>query len=382
MTTEKVIIQPNAVTNARYDYSQVQKDFMFHYIEAMNKHMSKEKELTPDLFGNLLIEMDLKDICKSHNHSKVLAAIKDLIKKPISYYYNKADGTYDVVTTLIASLIHKRNTSKISIKTTEESLPVVRWLGEGFTTFNRNIALSLPSVYAKRLYELCCRWKDKGFCRMKLEEFRIMMCVEDKYKKISDLKANVLDISEKFLKEGADLYFTYTLRKENGSNAFNWLELNIHNQLDSGKTGEWYQSLYNNLYQIYRNSRALEICDYLTNKKELKKANERFIRLMKDINSGRIRAHGILSYVNTILADEFEVPDDLTGRGQEKLKKQKKAEEAFKKIERKKAAEKVEKERNEAKKIEVSLIPDLFDETNSKNKGVESVRDIINKHLK
>jgi plasmid replication initiation protein len=382
MEAEPIIIQPNAVTNARYDYSQMQKDFMLYYIEAMNKHMTKEKELSRDLFGNMLIEMDLKDICKSNNHAKMLAAIRNLIKKPISYYYNRDDGTYDVHTTLVASLIHKRNTGKIYVKTTEESLPVVRWLGEGFTTFNRNIALSLSSVYAKRLYELCCRWKDKGFCRMKLEEFRIMMCVEDKYQKISDLKANVLDIGEKFLKDGADLYFTYTLRKENGSKAFNWLELNIHSQIESGKEEEWYQSLYNNLYQIYRNSRAIEICDYLTTNKELKKANERFIRLMKDVDTGRIRPHGILAYVNSVLEKEFEVPDQITGRGMERRKKQDKAELIFKKLAAKKAAEKAEKDKKEAEKINVNFVPDLFGEEKTKAGKTESLRDVINRNLK
>jgi hypothetical protein len=94
MEAEPVIIQPNAVTNARYDYSQLQKDFMLYYIEAMNKHMTKEKELSRDLFGNMQIEMELKDICKSNNHAKMLAAIRDLMKKPISYYYNRDDGTY------------------------------------------------------------------------------------------------------------------------------------------------------------------------------------------------------------------------------------------------------------------------------------------------
>ncbi|MDR0698941.1 MAG: replication initiation protein, partial [Tannerella sp.] len=49
-------------------------------------------------------------------------------------------------------------------------------------------ALSLPSYYAKRMYELCCRWKDKGFYRTTLKEFRKMMMVEDKFANVSDLR--------------------------------------------------------------------------------------------------------------------------------------------------------------------------------------------------
>lgn len=340
MQTQLSIIQPNAVTNARYDYSQMQKDFMYYYMEAMSKHMSKDKPLQQDLFGNFTIELDMKDICKSNNHSKMLEAIKDLQKKPISYHYNKQDGIYDVTTTLVASITHKRNTGKVTIKTTEESLPVIMWLGEGFTAFNKNIALSLPSVYAKRMYELCNRWKDKGFCRIPLSEFRVMMNVEDKYNKISELRENVLDVSKKLLSEHADVCFTYELRKENKSRAFNWLELNIVNQLiKDGKPAEQYQFMYNFLYQQFRDSRAFEVCEFISHHKELKRACERFKRLQKDINTGKVRPHGVVAYVNTVLADEFNVPDSMTGRGKAKAKREAIAKEVLTKVDEKKAAE-------------------------------------------
>jgi hypothetical protein len=380
MEKKPTIIQPNAVTNARYDYSQMQKDFMFHYIEAMNKHMTKEKQLRSDLFGNIVIEIDLKDICKANNHGKMLAAIKDLQKKPISYYYNRDDGTYDVTTTLIASVIHKRNSGRVTIKTTEESLPVLMWLGEGFTTFNKNIALSLPSVYAKRLYEICCRWKDRGFCRMPINEFRVMMSVEDKYEKISDLRANVLDISERFLKEQADLYFTYQFRKENGSKSFNWLELNIINQMSAeGKESVQYQKLYNILYVIYRNSRAFEICEFIATHKELKRAAERFLRLNKDIDTGKIRTHGILAYVNAVLANEFEVPDKITGRGLEKLKRQRKGEKALAAMKTKQTTAAQTQEKAKKHFDQGTAMQNLFNENVTKKRtgDAQSIKDIL-----
>jgi hypothetical protein len=136
------------------------------------------------------------------------------------------------------------------------------------------------------------------------------------------------------------------------------------------------------LYQIYRNSRAIEICDYITTNKELKKSNERFARLMKDIDTGRIKPHGILAYVNSVLGNEFDVPDAITGRGMEKRKKQGKAELLFKKAAAKKAAAMAEKNKKEAAKIKVDLVPDLFSEEMTKSGDSESLRDIINKRLK
>ena len=297
-----IIIQPNAITAARYDYSQMQKDFMYHFIDKMNKYMTKDHALLADLFGNVVIEIDLKEICKSGNYAPMLEAIRELQKKPISYQYDRNKETYEVDTHLIASLIHKKGSGKIRIKSTEESLPFLSYLGSGFTSYNKVIALSLQSFYAKRLYEICCRWKDKGFYRTTIKEFRKMMSIEDKFESISDLRRFVLDKSIEMLSQGADYSFTYTFRKENKSKAFNWLELNIMSTAgESGNANAWYSALYNVLYLVYHDSTAMHVCDYLAEKGELKKAAERFIRLKKDMDSGKIKTHGLVAYVNKVL---------------------------------------------------------------------------------
>jgi len=66
--TQLTMVQPNIVTNARYEYCQMEKDIMYHIIEALQTHMSKEKPMQSDLFGNIGIELEMKDICKSNNH--------------------------------------------------------------------------------------------------------------------------------------------------------------------------------------------------------------------------------------------------------------------------------------------------------------------------
>jgi hypothetical protein len=357
MENQLSIIQPNAVTNARYEYSQLQKDFMYFYLEAMCKHMSREKLLQKDLFGNYVIELDLKNICKSNNYKPMLEAIDDLQRKPIGYEYSSHDGTYKVSTSLVAAYVHSKNTSKVQIYTTELSLPYILWLGSGFTAFNKNIALALPSVYAKRMYELCNRWKDKGFCRMSLKEFRSMMNVEDKYRQISELRDRILDVSQKLLQEQADITFTYELRKENKSKAFNWLEIRITDRLaEEGKPAEQYQYVYNFLYQLFRDSRAFEVCEFLAHAGELKKACERFKRLQKDINTGKVRPHGIVAYGNTVLADEFGVPDAMTGRGRAKAKRNAMATEALKEIKERKEAKKQAEAAKKEKPVDSEMV--------------------------
>ena len=385
MSTQISVIQPNAITNARYDYTQMQKDFLYHYIEAMQKHMTKERVLERDLFGAITIELDMKDICKSNNHAKVLTAIKDLQKRPISYHYNRDNETYDVSAVLVAAVIHKRNTGKLTIKTTEESLPYIMWLGEGFTAFNKAIALSLPSVYAKRLYEICCRWKDKGFYRVKVDEFRLMMNVEDKYKKISELRDNVLDVSQKILEEQADIKFTYEFRKENRSRSFNWIEFKIelrYGDESNKENGKYFQKVYAFLYQYYKNSRAMEVTDFLTDKFQLKKAAERFGRLQKDINKGKVRPHGVLAYITTLLYDEFEVPDELTGRGKAKKEREKLANlnieaEAEKKAKAEELKKKKEAERKSPENFQQNIMSLFGNEEDKKRTGEKTIKEII-----
>jgi plasmid replication initiation protein len=379
-----IIIQPNAVTSARYDFTQLQKDFMYHFIDRMNKYMTKDREFIRDLFGNLVIEINLKDIVRGSNYTEMLNAIRDLQKRTISYHYNRQDGTYDVTTHLIASLVHKRGTGRITLKTTEESLPFISFLGEGFTSYNKMVALSLPSYYAKRMYELCCRWKDKGFYRTTLKEFRKMMMVEDKFVNVSDLKRYVIDMSERMMSKDADLTFTYTLRKENGSKAFNWMELYIvPTEGELGNKSGWYTKLYNILYQIYRDSTAMFVCDYIADRENLKKAAERFTRLQKDIDSGKIKVHGILAYVNKVLENEFEVPESVTTSKTEKEKKKKRAEKVYKRLTaekaKKEAAEKAESERQKrsAKEIIKGMIAGEAEK--AKRSGTRKIGDLFKK---
>ena len=369
-----VIIQPNAVTSARYEYSKMQKDFMYHFIEKMNSYMTRDNNIIRDLFGNMpIVEMNLKEIVKSDNYTPMLDAIKDLMKKPISYNLNRKNETYEVTTTLVATIVHKKGSGKITIATTEASLPVISYIGTGFTSLNKVIALSLSSSYAQRIYELCCRWKDKGFYRVTIKEFRKMMMIENKFLKITDMTINVLDKSIKNLAENADLTFNYTLRKENGSKAYNWLEFNIFPVSgEQGDKGGWYSMLYNIIYKVYRDLRGMIVCDYLADKGELKRAAERFRRLQKDIDTGKIQPHGIMAYMNAVLKNEYEVPGEMLESGEEKKKKKKAAEKyAALKAKKEEEAKREEEKKKDAEdlKIETKKIRDMFDTAAEKDRG-------------
>jgi len=378
------LVQPNAVTNARYEYSQIEKDIMYYIIEALQGYMSKEITLHQDIFGGIGIDLDMRNIAKSKNHAKVIQHIKGLMKKPISYMYNRDKRVYDITTVLVSGVIQEKNRGKITLKVPQEAVPVLVNIATGFTAYNKNVALTLPSVYAKRMYELCCRWKDKGFIRISLDEFRKMFCIEDKHTKISDLRESVLDMAQTMLSEYADLTYRYELRKENNSRAFNWLYIWIsgNNQDPKDKASQKaYETVFNFLYELFRNSKAMEIADIIAENKELKRAAERFTRLKKDIRSGRIKVHGREQYIRRVIQDEFNIPIEVLGESPKKRKQKEAAEAAIKKVEKRKIQEaraKVTAVNKAKQKIARAVVSDLFATPETgKKEGAKRLGDVL-----
>ena len=99
------------------------KDAVTYVIEALQGYMSKETALHKDIFGGIGIDLDMKNITKSNNHTKVVQHVKGLMKKPISYMYNKDKRLYDITTVLVSGIIHEKNRGKITLKVPQEAVP-------------------------------------------------------------------------------------------------------------------------------------------------------------------------------------------------------------------------------------------------------------------
>jgi len=247
----------------------------------------------------------------------------------------------DVKTTMLYSMKHIRGSRKIKMSISKDSIPVLLYIGEGFTAYNQTIAIALPSVYAKRLYEICCRWRDKGYIRMKMTEFRKMLGIDtytrdgkvesQKFKQIKELKTEVLDKSMRLLQEHADYTFRYTLIKEN-SRSFNVIEIWIEEREKSlQKEYTMYQNVLIFIRNIYDDKkRAYEVTELIYQNQQIIKADERFKRLQQDIDKGKIKGHGLMAYLTTILIKEFAIPEDMVVS--EKTKRAKKADEFVKEL--------------------------------------------------
>jgi len=313
---KEIMIQPNQITQARYEYTALQKNILYNVISAIQGHMTKSMPVNEDLFKNLIVPIEIKTMAgEGNNHTRVIEAAKEIMKKPVQYQYKDDKGKlHTVFTVLIATADHEHGTSIVKLSIPEKAIPALLYIGGGFTALSKVIAISLRSVYAKRMYELCCRWVDKGGFEITLKEFRRIMFIEDKFKQIGELKDRLLDVAQRELKSSADVWFDYSFKKRD-SRSFNIIHFSIHaNKMAKGdKKGEMIEAqveLYNILtitYPDYKNDKTRTIIEILTGNGKLFEALLRFRKIEAEYRTGERGKEDVIRLTKHILKEDYNI---------------------------------------------------------------------------
>lgn len=210
--------QHNAITNARYEYSEMQLDIFLYLLSSLRKDQ-------PDGVYEISVGEMSKLTGKKYNYQQLRLATEGMGSRMFEIP-NETDKkgrqvwrqmwTFDRV-----DYIH--GTGIIEIEFTRTIQPYLFDLKANFTSFQLYSALRLGSKHAKRIYALCSQWKDKGQTpEYVIEEFkRTIGLINDKgnmeYAEITMFKKFVLDIAVKQINEHTDLEIGYTLRKRGRS---------------------------------------------------------------------------------------------------------------------------------------------------------------------
>ena len=309
-----LIIQPNKMTYARYDYTAIQKNIIYLTQANLQNYLTAHKEkLTLDLFNDYVITLQIKDLLRNagQGYSFIIDAVKDLMKKPIEYEYVKDKDKYSVVTTIVNTVKHKHGSGIVKLTISKDAVPFLLHVGGGYTAYQRTIVMSFRSVYSKRMYEICSRWKDKGGFSISLKEFRQMLSITDKYRQIGQLKMRVLNIAQKELKKSSDIWFDYEFKKIN-SRSFNVIDFKIHSQgtksdndgLDSG----FYIFIYNFMSMAYSQStdKLKNICDKISDNEQLEEFYRKMKRLERELNSNEKTQKDVIKIIHTIVKQDIK----------------------------------------------------------------------------
>jgi plasmid replication initiation protein len=204
--------QHNAITNARYEYSEMQLDIFLYLLAKLRK------DKTDGIYEVSVVEMG-KLTGKKYNYQQLRLATEGMGSRMFEV---STQRSY-IQLWMFQRIEYVHGTGVIEVEFANPIKPYLFDLKDNFTSFQLYAALRLGSKFAKRIYTVCSQWKDKGQTQtFSLDEFKKMLSLLDdkgneQFERLSDFKRYVLDASVKQINKHTDLEIGYTLEKKGRS---------------------------------------------------------------------------------------------------------------------------------------------------------------------
>ncbi len=208
---EKVIEiwQDNALTVARYEMTETEKNLLYMVVANIKKEDSP----------TMKYQVSVKEMAEvTGSKGLMLEAYKQATRKLLTRVFETTLPDGDLLqATFISSARYKKGTGIIEIGLSDEVRPFYVQLHSKYTKVQLAAAISLNSTYAKRIYELLCMFKnmkDKTF-RRDLTDLKTMLSIidsktgKDSYPDWTKFQKNVLDVAIKEINGHTDVTFAY-----------------------------------------------------------------------------------------------------------------------------------------------------------------------------
>ena len=205
--------QHNALTTARYEYTEIQLDIFYYLLSRLRKNQS-------DTIHEISVQHMSEMTSKQYNYKKLRLSTQAMGNR--SFEIETIDELGQKVFRqlwMFKRVDYVLGTGRIRIEFTEPAIPYLFELNNNFTSFELQAALSLTSKHAKRIYTICSQWKDKGQTPSQtlLALKKTLGLVDEKgneeYTKISMFKVKVLDIAVRQINDLTNLAISYKLGK-------------------------------------------------------------------------------------------------------------------------------------------------------------------------
>ena len=203
------IWQDNALTVARYEMTETEKNILYMVVANIKKDDSPTKKY----------QVSVKEMAEvTGSKGLMLEAYKQATRKLLTRVFETTLPDGDLLqATFISSARYKKGTGIIEIGLSDEVRPFYVHLHSKYTKVQLAAAISLNSTYAKRIYELLCMFKnmkDKTF-RRNLVDLKTMLSIidaktgKDTYPDWTKFQKNVLEVASKEINGHTDLTFKY-----------------------------------------------------------------------------------------------------------------------------------------------------------------------------
>ncbi|WP_035568013.1 replication initiation protein [Hymenobacter sp. IS2118] len=200
--------QSNALTNARFEYSELQLDLFFFMLSKLRKTQE-----------SLVYQLNIKELSaltgKQYHLPYLLLATEGMMSRVFTITTEKSVKQLS----MFQRIEYLTGTGITEIKLSEDILPHLFHLKDNFTSYGLAAALRLSSKYAKRIYQLCSQWKDLGETKKyDVQDLKKTLGLIDdkgneKMKQFGQLRSFVLDPAVKQINEHTELHISYQLEK-------------------------------------------------------------------------------------------------------------------------------------------------------------------------
>ena len=233
-----IICQSNALTNARYDFSPIEKNVLYFVIQKVRaSYVDREIPYQTNLFNdNLTIYLAssaLSEIADENHTKRARMALRDLRHRDFPIQNEKGKW---VEVGFINYAEYDPSNNCYEIEVSKKILPHLVELAKKFTSYSLTVAISLKSKYSKRFYELGCQYRSNVPKRfwIDIDELRKMFCLGNGYKLKSDIKKRIIDVAMAEIKKAyedgiCDLWLEYW---EVGKGEKTRFYFNIHTRLN------------------------------------------------------------------------------------------------------------------------------------------------------
>ncbi len=218
MSTDIQVRHHNAITNARYDYSELQLDVFLYLLSRL------QKDKPDGLYEVSVMEMS-KLTGKKYDYQKLRSATESMGSRmfEIPNEIDKKGRQVWRQMWMFERVDYIHGAGVIEVEFTRTIQPYLFDLKANFTSFQLYSALRLSSKHAKRIYTLCSQWKDKGVTpKYSIEELKRMIGLIDskgneEYTPFAMFRKRVLDEAVKQINQHTDLQIDYALEKKGRS---------------------------------------------------------------------------------------------------------------------------------------------------------------------
>jgi plasmid replication initiation protein len=211
-TSQNIIIlkQHKKVTEAWYEMSALRKSILYMV-------MAQFKDDDPVGKKYFVSIQEIKNKLKEVGQQVDLTQIQEDIRKLISQVYIFNDDQGDHVQMSLFSVVEYTDESDvIKIGIVPEVRRYLFDLEFDFTSYQFLAALSLESIYSKRIYEMISHYKDVGIFKISVQELRDRLKLTINSNKLNGWTAfekTVLESPVKEVNEKTELNATYSLKK-------------------------------------------------------------------------------------------------------------------------------------------------------------------------